>query len=127
MTMMSTYMIVSVNLLILQKLTTDTAVRVEWCKSYARKEHWREEVMLGEEEMPQTLQSLKYEAGQWRECATVDFGCLRERNGRRAYALRQAAVYNGLPASFVRCWKPTSVRKRKQGHDNDEDEEPKGV
>ncbi|KAF8869765.1 hypothetical protein CPB85DRAFT_1262026 [Mucidula mucida] len=117
MTMMSTYMI---------KLTTDTAVRVEWCKSYARKERWQEEVMLGEEEMPPTLQSLKYEAGQWRERATVDFGCLRERNGRRIYALRQAAVYNGLHASFVRCWKPTSVRKRKRGCDDDEDKEPKG-
>ncbi|KAF9001442.1 hypothetical protein BDZ89DRAFT_929683, partial [Hymenopellis radicata] len=63
-------------------------VRVEWCKSYARKERWREEVTLGEAEMLRTLQSLKHEASEWRERVSVVFGSIRETKGRRAYALR---------------------------------------
>ncbi|KAF9005771.1 hypothetical protein BDZ89DRAFT_1049014 [Hymenopellis radicata] len=78
------------------------SVRMEWCKSYARKERWREEVIIGEDKMPRMLQSLKYEVQQWRTRVDVKFGSLREINGRRAYAYRQAAVYDALHAAFVR-------------------------
>ena len=89
------------------------AVRVEWCKAYARKERWREEVLLGEAEKEFTLASLKFEAAEWRRRGEVSFGGYLQQRGREAYARRQARAYDSLCASFTRRWaQGGSVGKR---------------
>jgi hypothetical protein len=42
-----------------------TAVRVEWCKVYARVKHWQEEVLLLQEEMRRCLRTLEWQAAVW--------------------------------------------------------------
>ncbi|KAF8191381.1 hypothetical protein BJ912DRAFT_836073, partial [Pholiota molesta] len=42
-------------------------LRVEWCKSRARQDHWREEVELLQEEMRHVQESLVHQATAWRE------------------------------------------------------------
>jgi hypothetical protein len=47
--------------------TGDAALRVEWCKAYARMRRWYEDVVLVEEEMGRTIQYGYWEAGEWLE------------------------------------------------------------
>ncbi|KAJ6506688.1 hypothetical protein C8R45DRAFT_816824 [Mycena sanguinolenta] len=67
------------------------ALRVEWCKAYARMRRWHEDVVLVEEEMRRTIQYGYWQAGQWLDRSVardgeVD-GVLQE--GLKAYALEQ--------------------------------------
>ncbi|KAJ6447896.1 hypothetical protein C8R45DRAFT_1115651 [Mycena sanguinolenta] len=67
------------------------ALRVEWCKAYARMRRWHEDVVLVEEEMRRTIQYGYWQAGQWLDRSVardgeVD-GVLQE--GLKAYVLEQ--------------------------------------
>ncbi|KAF7375073.1 CxC2 domain-containing protein [Mycena sanguinolenta] len=47
-----------------------TAVKVEWCKAYARVKRWREEFLLLQEEMVRCLRTLEWQAKLWDQRAT---------------------------------------------------------
>jgi hypothetical protein len=64
------------------------ALRVEWCKAYARTRRWHEDIVLLEEEMRRTIEYGNWMAAEWEDQATartknVD-AALAE--GLRAYA-----------------------------------------
>ncbi|KAJ7434713.1 hypothetical protein FB451DRAFT_1063154 [Mycena latifolia] len=67
------------------------ALRVEWCKAYARTTRWGEDTVLVEEEMRRTIEYGIYQVGEWLERgqARMDVGAeLQE--GLYAYAREQA-------------------------------------
>ncbi|EEB92829.1 hypothetical protein MPER_08604, partial [Moniliophthora perniciosa FA553] len=105
--------------------------RVEWSKAWARKQRWDEELDLIQEEMRRTLVTLRHDASEWR--GKVDIDDIRELEsqedldeedlmkgeGRRAYALRQAAIRDGLASKFHALWllpdpKPRVVKRSKE-------------
>ncbi|KAJ7711359.1 hypothetical protein B0H16DRAFT_1667783 [Mycena metata] len=67
------------------------ALRVEWCKAYARMRRWYEDVVLVEEEMRRTIQYGYWEAGEWlkRSVARDDSTDEVLGEGIKAYALEQ--------------------------------------
>lgn len=80
-------------------------VRVEWARSKARADRWREEVILLEEEMRRVLAYLN-----WKACWWEQRGVLREdldpvlTSGIKTYALKQAAMLGRLATSFANKW-----------------------
>ena len=84
------------------------AIRVEWCKAWARAHRWQEEVKLLFKEMQRTLLFLEWHAKWWTErigaIATTD-EALSE--GYRAYAECQAALRGQIGGSFAHMWRNT--------------------
>lgn len=81
------------------------AYQLEWSKSYARSQRWREEVELLKEEMRRTLEFLKWKSSAWAAMSSTSSSsssALRE--GLRAYALRQADVFTSLRGHFLSLW-----------------------
>ncbi|KIY60826.1 hypothetical protein CYLTODRAFT_482382, partial [Cylindrobasidium torrendii FP15055 ss-10] len=77
------------------------SIRIEWCKAYARRARWTEEVVLLEEEERRIVQSLCwYEAG-WRARAHAWHGLTAVNRGKRAYARRQADIYRRIHDNFT--------------------------
>ncbi|KAJ7866299.1 hypothetical protein B0H13DRAFT_1485114, partial [Mycena leptocephala] len=68
------------------------ALRVEWCKAYARSRRWREDTVLVEEEMGRTIAYGHSAAAQWESRAAVRVGVVEEAlaEGLLAYATEQA-------------------------------------
>jgi hypothetical protein len=96
------------------------AVRIEWCKAYARKKRWAEEVRLLEEEQRRVLQTMNHIGGLWRERAATAVGGSELANGRRAYALRQEAWLKRLCTRFSGQWTaPTISGKRRRSEDEE--------
>lgn len=79
---------------------------MEYCKAFARSTRWNEEVSLINEEMRRTLQSLEKAAQLWRDRANgTDSTVWEEFNqGRRAYALKQAAMLDKMASTFTELW-----------------------
>ena len=73
-------------------------------KSYARKERWREEVLLLEEEMRRVLASLEYERGEWVRRCNEECGTDQIASGKHVYALRQATARWRLGGYFKTCF-----------------------
>ncbi|KIY60979.1 hypothetical protein CYLTODRAFT_337246, partial [Cylindrobasidium torrendii FP15055 ss-10] len=71
------------------------AVRVEWCKAYARKQRWGEEVIILLEEQRRAIESIHAETRQWEARETATSG------GRAAYAHRQVLARKALAAQFT--------------------------
>ncbi|KAL0565966.1 hypothetical protein V5O48_016055 [Marasmius crinis-equi] len=67
------------------------AMRVEWCKAYARKCRWWEELQLVEEEMRRTAVSLEHQAGCWEE-RVVTADASADAEAVNAYSHRQAEL-----------------------------------
>ncbi|KAJ7678410.1 hypothetical protein B0H17DRAFT_1236048 [Mycena rosella] len=67
------------------------ALRVEWCKAYARMRRWDEDVVLVEEEMRRTIQYGYWEAGEWLQRSVAREGTFAPEleEGLKAYALEQ--------------------------------------
>ncbi|KAJ7763723.1 hypothetical protein B0H16DRAFT_1661737 [Mycena metata] len=67
------------------------ALRVEWCKAYARMRRWYEDIVLVEEEMRRTIQYGYWEAGEWIKRSTARTDGVDEvlQEGLKAYALEQ--------------------------------------
>ncbi|KAJ6451151.1 hypothetical protein C8R45DRAFT_848553 [Mycena sanguinolenta] len=68
------------------------ALRVEWCKAYARMRRWHEDVVLVEEEMRRTIEYGYWQAREWLERSVVRESVVGEelQEGLKAYALEQA-------------------------------------
>jgi hypothetical protein len=56
---------------ITDETTYDSALRVEWCKAYARTRRWHEDIVLVEEEMRRTIEYGRWMAGEWEIRATA--------------------------------------------------------
>lgn len=82
-----------------------SAMQVEWAKTSARADRWKEEVLLTTEEMRRTIQFFDWKARWW-----TDQGSRRHvtsvalQSGLRAYAFKQEAVYRALAHSFAGKW-----------------------
>ncbi|KAF7305724.1 CxC2 domain-containing protein [Mycena chlorophos] len=101
----------------------DDALRIEWCKAYARSRRWKEEVRMLTEEQRRVPVSLMYEANRWAARAQVvrDHNCgpllpaqAEIVEGKLAYAAKQHALYVTLAqrAEKVRT-APEGKRRRK--------------
>ena len=77
------------------------AVRVEWCKAWARARRWTEEVLLLREELRRVSASHEHRAKWWRE-RRDGLGCewpsVGHAEGAHAYASEQVAMYDDLMA-----------------------------
>jgi hypothetical protein len=66
------------------------ALRVEWCKAYARMRRWREDVVLVEEEMRRTIEYGHWAGHEWARRVDARAGVEEELlEGLRAYAREQ--------------------------------------
>ncbi|KAF7365867.1 CxC2 domain-containing protein [Mycena venus] len=67
------------------------ALRVEWCKSYARMRRWQEDVVLVKEEMRRTIEYGYWSACEWARRAEARAGTVGEEllEGLTAYAREQ--------------------------------------
>jgi len=91
------------------------AVRVEFCKAYARVRRWDEETKLLVEEQRRILVTFRWEAEEW-ERAVVE-GTEPDAEGRNAYAHRQAYIRRQMAASFQETWAtPLLPAKRRRRH-----------
>jgi hypothetical protein len=88
------------------------AVRVEWCKAWARSRRWMEEVYLLQEEMRRVVASHEYKAAWWREHRN-GLGCkwpsMIHAEGGHAYASKHAALHESLISHCRLVW----AQKRK--------------
>ncbi|KAJ7315783.1 hypothetical protein DFH08DRAFT_917665 [Mycena albidolilacea] len=84
------------------------ALRVEWCKAYARMRRWHEDVVLVEEEMRRTIEYGYWSAADWVTRAGARGGMVEEelREGLAAYAAeqvdRETKTSEGLAAKWAR-------------------------
>ena len=92
---------------------TTEAMRVEWGKTWARAQRWREEVKLLQEEMRRILEYFSWKAAWWRSKAVgmmdTDPATL---SGMMAYAEKQAMIMERLREDFSKRW---SKVLKKQG------------
>ncbi|KAJ7735423.1 hypothetical protein DFH07DRAFT_870763 [Mycena maculata] len=80
------------------------ALRMEWCKAWARTDRWREEVELLKEEVRRVPISLHHRAAWWLERQDVEAFGGAHAEGVRAYATRQAELMEGLAGHFEGMW-----------------------
>ncbi|KAJ7053090.1 hypothetical protein C8F01DRAFT_1331342 [Mycena amicta] len=81
------------------------AVRVQWSKALARRDRWREEVLILREEVKRVLRGLASTQAIWQ--ARASMRPVAERglaSGLRAYALRQVAVHKRIADTFYKSW-----------------------
>jgi hypothetical protein len=93
------------------------SMRVHWAKCQARADRYEEEVTLTVEEMGRTLRYFEWKKSSW-----LSLQSIREQSaappptevclGLRAYAYRQAHVYETLTTSFVERWRRLLVHHR---------------
>lgn len=89
-----------------------TGLRIEWCKGRARKDRWKEEVQLLQEEMERVKKSLLYEANLWDQRAkdTDNWSlpglicCPAYSEGRVAYAHEQHQQFLGMHRRCEEVW-----------------------
>ncbi|KAF7367916.1 CxC2 domain-containing protein [Mycena sanguinolenta] len=82
----------------------EEALRIEWCKSFARVRRWDEECRLLAEEARRFPVSMEFQARKWEERAkNVPVGHIPEdqAEGAIVYALQQAEMYRDLAARFA--------------------------
>ncbi|KAJ7705144.1 hypothetical protein B0H16DRAFT_1747395 [Mycena metata] len=82
----------------------EEALRIEWCKAYARTRRWGEEMQLVTEEVRRLGVTLEYNAREWEERATkVRVGAIvyEDAEAQIAFALKQAAMYRSIAARAV--------------------------
>ncbi|KAJ7223217.1 hypothetical protein GGX14DRAFT_352104, partial [Mycena pura] len=75
------------------------ALRIEWCKAYARTRRWREDVRLLEAEWDRLPMTLSFLENKWNDrAANVPIGetPVADAEGMIAYAVKQAAMYSEL-------------------------------
>ncbi|THU77010.1 hypothetical protein K435DRAFT_703408 [Dendrothele bispora CBS 962.96] len=118
--------------------TVEEIICVEWCKTYARAMRWEEEVSLVKEEMHRCLVSLEHNAIQWDNRREYEGPMARgsaewkeewtslgsyvgpfsvgtdsfHKEGIRAYAYSQAALYRSLASRFRRLWSGLGEKER---------------
>ncbi|KIK34338.1 hypothetical protein CY34DRAFT_98209 [Suillus luteus UH-Slu-Lm8-n1] len=83
-------------------------MKIEWCKARARAMRWKEEVELLREEMRRILQFFDWQATSWDERANQSWSeGPAEREGKIAYAQRQAALRRALSVACRSSWEDT--------------------
>ena len=90
---------------LLDSLSFNAALRIEWCRSRSRYFRWDEEVLYLVVEMIRTKQYFTRRADWWEERAdirTVDDIVLA--SGLRAYSLRQAAILDRMSQKCDSLW-----------------------
>jgi hypothetical protein len=92
---------------------------VEWCKAYSRANRWREELVLLEEEMRQTIEFGRHAEHQWTSQALARTAMLGDSSlevdaavmeGARAYALEQADRERRTCTKLEADWGPLRVK-----------------
>ncbi|KAJ7141824.1 hypothetical protein C8R46DRAFT_1233533 [Mycena filopes] len=94
------------------------ALRVEWCKAFARTRRWDEEARLIEEEYRRVGVTLEYEAAKWdARAAEVEKngGDAVDAEGAIAFARREAEMYRDLNARGEAVWTAPKVARGKAG------------
>ncbi|KAL0568497.1 hypothetical protein V5O48_013488 [Marasmius crinis-equi] len=87
------------------------ALRIEWCKAYARKRRWTEELELVEEEMRRVPLSLEHKAQAW-EGRRMPTNNDPQTEGINAYCNQQAALRQAISGKILGLWTlPDPVRK----------------
>ncbi|KAJ7768836.1 hypothetical protein B0H16DRAFT_1716037 [Mycena metata] len=82
----------------------EEALRIEWCKAYARTRRWGEEMRLIDEEVRRLGVTLEYMAKEWEGRAKgvrVGVVAYEEAEGGMAFAMKQAAMYRQIVARVV--------------------------
>jgi len=102
---------------------SDDVLRSGWAKSRARAARGREEVMLLKEEMQRTLESLAWEADDWKKRAVKRSEQVVLEDGLKerlyAYAMHQNDIQTNLAIHFRSLWEaPLSDVTRKNGSTN---------
>ncbi|KAJ7826226.1 hypothetical protein B0H14DRAFT_3467853 [Mycena olivaceomarginata] len=109
----------------------EEALRIEWCKAYARTRRWREEMLLVEEEVRRAGVTLEFWAGEWDRRAMVPIGesqweewnrvsdglagwAYERVEGAVAYALKQATIFRDIAAHLTVSM--TEVRQGRGKH-----------
>ncbi|KAJ7510750.1 hypothetical protein B0H11DRAFT_1701190 [Mycena galericulata] len=82
------------------------ALRVEWCKAYARMRRWQEDVVLVEEEMRRTIAYGYWAAEEWRRRSEGREGKVESalEEGLKAYAAEQAQREVSTCVSLEKRW-----------------------
>ncbi|KAF9543190.1 hypothetical protein CPC08DRAFT_649965 [Agrocybe pediades] len=89
------------------------SMRIEWCKSKARVDRWKEEVLLLQEEKRRILAFFEHRARQWEDLGSdssvwmlpgVSYDPVAI-SGRHAYARQQAHQFRTMRDHFVSVWK----------------------
>ena len=92
----------------------NTDLRIEFCKSKARADRWHEEVELLREEMDRTRRFFETRSSEWSALAYShphdSPGDNAEAEGRRAYALGQAAQFQSMHECCTSLWKGIWMR-----------------
>lgn len=83
------------------------ALRVEYCRTHARVERYREERILVTEEMRRVLAYHKWKAAWWRDRrdARASGNDLTD-IGVRSYAEKQAYIWERMAYKFAGLWRP---------------------
>ena len=80
-------------------------MRVEWVRLKARADRWSEEEELLQEEMRCVLRYFEWKARWWREqMLRVPSEAPALTDGLRAYAEKQASLFNSLAVRFAARW-----------------------
>ena len=74
-------------------------------------QRWREEVILLDEEMRRTAESLEWSANQWESRKEVEGFSGARAEGARAYAAQQAAQFRSVGVRFQQEWSQQSNGK----------------
>ena len=82
-------------------------MRIEWAKSKARADCWREEIQLLCEEMRRVIQYFSWKA-QWWTIQGSHCGDAQEfiHHGAAAYAAKQATMFDNMAKAFAADWYP---------------------
>ncbi|KAJ7195402.1 hypothetical protein B0H12DRAFT_1245586 [Mycena haematopus] len=85
----------------------EEALRVEWCKGFARSSRYDEEVRLVREEMRRTMAYGEREAADWERVGATEWpeASPEFTEGRRAYAAEHAATERARCADLERRWR----------------------
>ncbi|KAJ6489344.1 hypothetical protein C8R47DRAFT_1071689 [Mycena vitilis] len=92
------------------------ALRVEWCKAYARTRRWHEDIVLVDEEMRRTIEFGVWLAHEWDSCATARTRDVTPElaEGLRAYAMEQVDRESRTCTKLSRQW--GGLRKRARAY-----------
>lgn len=81
------------------------SLRVEWAKSHARLERWKEEVRLIAEEMCRVVVFLEWRSTWWlSQSDRRKMGDIDIQSGLKGYAHEQAECFHRLAMSFTQKW-----------------------
>lgn len=85
-------------------------MRIEWAKSKARAERWKEEIKLLVEEMRRVIAYFAWKVQWWsiQRHRRTD-AQMHIRDGAAAYAVKQTMMYKGMARSFATDWYPYLV------------------